>query len=209
MTDLRRWLRRQPHPVKLRVDGRDVAIAQGPKMWVVTEDTVKAMNPSRVEAIGPDGVCLRALILDGGDDDDGESKAETQRRVELESADARLLEMSRLLAEAHDAGARRHAEAYALAFDKMTGLVEILATRLGGLENAWQSAMKANARAQADAIAAAAAAEAAAHGDNDPASTAIATMLAQGLMAQARGAPANGTNGAPKPKAPTNGKESK
>lgn len=171
---LRRWLRRQPHPARLRVDGRDVAVATGAQCWLVTEESVLALNPSRIEAIDPNGVCLRAMTLDNDGSDEGEGDDD----VPTNGSDVVLL--ARLIGEAHDAGARRHAEAYAKSFDKLVELVNILANRLGGLETAWQKAMHQTANAQANAIATAAAAEAAA--STDPAGQAIAAMLAQGLM---------------------------
>jgi hypothetical protein len=44
--------------------------------------------------------------------------------------------------EAGDRGARRHAEAYGVAFEKMTDLVGIIAQRLTGIENAWQETLE-------------------------------------------------------------------
>lgn len=185
---LRRWLRRQPHPARLRVDGRDVAIATGAKMWLVTEESVLALNPSRVEAIDANGVMLRALILDRDDD------AEEDDDAEKDKGGTDLVQLARLIAEAHDAGARRHAEAYSLAFSENTKLVHILAQRLGGLETAWQKAMQQSAQANANALALAAEA-AAAQSDGDPAGQAIGAMLASALARPA--AAARPTNGAP------------
>jgi hypothetical protein len=167
-SSLRRWLRRQPQPTRLRVDGRDVAIATGANHWAVTEETLRSLNPSRIEAIGEAGVMLRAMSLDRADADD---ETATPARSETE-----LTTLARIIADAHDAGARRHAEAYQMAFSENTQLVTILATRLGHLESAWQEAMQAAAQAQADAMAADAEAAAAASGD--PAGGAVAAMLA-------------------------------
>jgi hypothetical protein len=183
---LRRWLRRQPHPTRLRVDGRDVAIATGAQMWVVTEESVRALNPSRVEAIDGNGVMLRALMLDRDEDDQDEKQEK--------GGGSDLVQLARLLAEAHDSGARRHAEAYALAFSENTKLVSILAARLGGLETAWQKAMQQSANAQAQALMTQAQLEGVAAGD-DPAGQAIGAMLASAL---ANGAKANGAPKAPK-----------
>jgi hypothetical protein len=150
-------------------------------MWAVTEESVLSLQPNRVEALDGNGVVLRATQL--GDDDDDEA-AETPK-VETE-----LTTLARLLAEAHDAGARRHAEAYALAFRENTQLVQILASRLSGLENAWQKAMQQTAQAHADAVLASA------QQQEDPAGAAIAGMMAQmALASAAKPAPTPAPNG--------------
>lgn len=185
---LRRWLRRHPHPVRLRVDGRVLDVATGANHWAITEDSIVAMSPSRIEALGTDGVVLRAMQFDRDDDRD-EQPAAPKSETELTT-------LARLIAEAHDAGARRHAEAYALAFAENTKLVQILAARLGGLENAWQKAMQQTAQAQADAL------FAQAQQSNDPAGDAVGAMLATALTSGAMG-------GVPRAPAPTaNGKSS-
>ncbi len=121
---------------------------------------------------------LRATSL--GDDEPEDAPSSTGA-TELEN-------LARLICEAHDAGARRHAESYALAFQENTKLVQILAQRLGGLEQAWQKAMQQTAQAQANAMVAAA--DAASQSD-DPAGGAIATMLASAMMQQ-QSKPTNG-----------------
>lgn len=183
---LRRWLRRHPHPARLRVDGRDVAIATGPNFWAVTEETVLALNPSRIEAIDAQGVCTRAMVLDGSSDD-AEDKSEPA------GASTELTSLARIIAEAHDAGARRHAEAYTLAFTKQNELVMMLAQRLAGLETAWQKAMVQTAQAQANAMLAVseAHAQAAEAQSTDPTDAAIGGLLMQAAAAA--------TNGAAKP----------
>ena len=185
-SSLRRWLRRAPQPVKLRVDGRDVAIATGANQWAVTEESVLALSPSRIEAIDANGVCLRAMQFDRDEDD----KDDKDDKDKGDAGKTELVLLARLLAEAHDAGARRHAEAYALAFAENTHLVQILAERLSGLESAWQKAMQETAKAQASAVLAQAQ-----QSDNDPAGAAIGAMLTTAL---ARGAPPAQANGAKK-----------
>lgn len=208
VSSFRRWLRRHPQPTRLRVDGRDVSVATGANQWAVTEESVMTLSPSRVEALDDKGVVLRATSFEKEDRDDDDDDDAKQAPV------TELTTMARLLAEAHDAGARRHAEAYALAFAENTKLVQILATRLSGLETAWQKAMQRTAEAQAEAMYVQA--EQQAHANEDPAGSAIASMLAAGLMhkngaangvadaakAAAAQAVANGAvkNGAPKKK---------
>lgn len=186
VTPLRAWLRRQPHPNRLRVDGRDVAIATGSNHWAKTEETVLAMDPSKVEALDSTGGILRVTTL-RDDDELEEERAKPQEESEV-------VQIARLLNEAHDAGARRHADAYKAAFEENTNLVRILAERLGGLEAAWQQAMQQSAQAQADAILAAAKGSE----DEDAAGAAIKSLLAGALVKQTLGGAkaTNGTNGA-------------
>ena len=54
---------------------------------------------------------------------------------------SRESELAALILEATDRGARRHAEAYTLAFEKMTHIVTMSLERLGSLEVAWQQAL--------------------------------------------------------------------
>lgn len=181
-TPLRRWLRRHPQPARLRVDGRDVAVASGANQWAVTEESVLALNPSRVEALDANGVMLRATVLDGSSDTDDAKPAAAAPESELAM-------LARLIGEAHDAGARRHAEAYALAFAENTRLVQILANRLGSLETSWQKAMQHAANAQAQAVIAVSEAQAAQSAD--PSDVAVHAMLAQAIGG-AVSAPRNG-----------------
>ncbi len=189
VSSLRRWLRRTPQPRKLRVDGRKVDVASGVNCWAVTEETVLAMAPKRIEALDGSGLVLRAISLDDDADDatDGEPKPKSE---------SELCTLARLLNAAHDAGATRHAAAYELAFTENTKLVGILAARLGGLEKAWQRAMQDLAQAQADAIIA----ESSQNGD-DPAGSAIANMIGAAAAHGLANANANGAakNGAAKP----------
>jgi len=151
----------------LRVDGRDLAIASGANHWATTEESVIALTPTKIEAIGENGVCLRAMTM--GDGDEAATDEATTPKSETE-----ITVLARLIGEAHDAGARRHAEAYSLAFSENTKLVQILAARLGGLETAWQQAMMQTAQAHADAL------YAQAQG-GDAAGEAVGTMLATAL----------------------------
>lgn len=181
-TPLRRWLRRHPQPARLRVDARDVAVASGANQWAVTEESVLALNPSRVEALDANGVMLRATVLDGSADAD-------DAKPVAAAPESELAMLARLIGEAHDAGARRHAEAYALAFAENTRLVQILANRLGSLETSWQKAMQHAANAQAQAVIAVSEAQAAQSAD--PSDVAVHAMLAQAIGG-AVSAPRNG-----------------
>lgn len=171
VSSLRRWLRRTPHPVKLRADGRDVAIATGTGMWARTEETIVALNPVKVEALDANGMVLRVLSLDG---------TEEEEKEEVRAKESEVVSLARIIAEAHDAGAQRHAEAYRMAFGEFSRLVQTLTDRLTSLETAWWKAMQTTARAQADAIMA----QAHTSESSDPAGTAVVGMLTQAMMSK-------------------------
>ena len=181
--NLRRWLRREPRPHHFRADGRDVALPATGNVWAQLEETIVSLSPSKLEAVAADGSLLRAVDLAGDDDQAAQlvPAPTTERAGELAS-------IARMISEAHDAGARRHAQAYELAFARHTELVAILAQRLSGLESAWQRAMQQMAQLQADA----ALAQVQASEQSDPAAGAIAAMISAGLSAPAL------TNGAAK-----------
>lgn len=171
--NLRRWLRRDPRPARFRVDGRDVAIPSSGNVWADLESTILALGGTRIEAIAADGALIRATELES--DADGEPVVTAPAPGQHAASDIAIF--ARLISEAHDAGAKRHAQAYELAFARHTELVAILAQRLSGLETAWQKAMNQLAQAQAEA------AMASATPPEDPAAGAIAAMLASGMSA--------------------------
>jgi hypothetical protein len=192
VSSLRRWLRRTPQPRKLRVDGRKVDVASGVNCWAVTEATVLAMSPTRIEALDSTGTVLRAISLDR--EDAGDDDAPAPARVDPNETE--LVRLARIINDAHDNGAKRHADAYRLAFEENTKLVRILAERLGGLEEAWQEAMGAAAQARADAVIAQAGNE-----DGDLAGQAVAQMLGNAGAAMLTNGQKNGAKKPPPPKA--------
>lgn len=166
--NLRRWLRRDPRPHAIRCDGAQVVpVPTVGQVWAQLEETLTALAPSKLEALDSAGAVLRAVVLET---DDAPSSATSSSPS---SSGTELATIARIIADAHDAGARRHAEAYGLAFSENTKLVGLLAQRLAGLETAWQKAMAQVAQAQADAAAAAS--------SGDDATSAITAMLG-GMM---------------------------
>lgn len=143
--NLRSWLRRQPQPARLRCDGQHVMVGTGPTRWKDALAAIEAIDPQRVEALDGAGVVLRACSLREDGDVDGASQDETSGRTEV-------VQLATLISEAHDRGAARHEAAYHKAFEQLTGLVGLIANRLGVMETAWQKAMVAQANAHARLI---------------------------------------------------------
>ena len=167
---LRAWIRRAPKPTTVRVDGSQLVPVPTSGQWASQlEETLTALAPSKLEALDDSGRVVRAVVLE-------EDTDAAPGRAPAPASGSELAVVARLLAEAHDAGARRHADAYSLAFSENTKLVQLLATRLSGLESAWQKAMAQLAQAQADA------AQAAVADNSDAATTAITAMLGAAMQ---------------------------
>jgi len=131
------WLRRIPVPSMLRLDGkRQIVIGAGKNKWKDCILNLEAMQPSLVEALDAEGNVLRATNLGG----EG-SEAVSEEQAKSERKHTELAELAGVILEATDRGAKRHADAYELAFSKMTELVTILASRMSALEAAWQGAL--------------------------------------------------------------------
>lgn len=135
VSNIRSWLRRSPHPHKLMADDTEIAIGDGRGKWRDAENTVAELGASKLQAFNADGALLRICML--------EPEAEPEREdpfkdVKLQSREA---EIAKLILEATDRGALRHAEAYTIAFDKMASLVQFAMERASALEIAWQGAL--------------------------------------------------------------------
>jgi len=180
MTSLRHWLRRAPRPTRIRADAQEIQVPTSGHWVAQVEETIASLAPARVHALAADGSILRALELER--DDDAPSAPTPTTTTTTDNA-AQLVQLGRLLLDASEAGAKRHAAAYELAFAKQTELLAIIANRLTALETSWSRAMRDTAQAQADAILASA------QQSNDDSTSAITAMLgaAMGNVAPLRG----------------------
>lgn len=146
----------------MRFDSKKtVLISDGKNKWREALNSIEQLRPSQIELLNDEGNLLRVTQVKGDpdasdDDDDGLRKGKGSHRD---------VEMARIVMEAGDRGAARNADAYGLAFDKMVELVQVLADRLTGMENAWVETL--NARA----------AEVAAAGSGDPGDQAVGQLL--------------------------------
>lgn len=132
MTNLRSWLHRSPQPVKVTArlrngDEKTVRIGATRSKWRDAEAALK--TAVYCEALDEAGEILRAW--------EEESEETTQRSAA--GKETQLAELARLLVEAGDVGAQRQAEAYQLAFEQQSRLVQIIFERLAGLERVWGS----------------------------------------------------------------------
>jgi len=91
---------------------------------------ITALDPDRIELLDENGAVLRVLNLHDEDDEDS-------ARANVADPDS-LAALARVLGDIADRAAMRHAQAYQAAFEAQTGLVRLIAERLGSLERAWQ-----------------------------------------------------------------------
>lgn len=134
-SELRRWLQRHPHPttvVAFDVEGDELGTVElDPKArsrWRDCESAVASWPCARLEARNGAGSVLRAFALD--------IEPSAVPQVAKTQSD-QLVQLAKLLHDAHDAGAKRHEEAYARGFEQITVLVKVMSERLAGLEKAW------------------------------------------------------------------------
>lgn len=145
VTNVRSWLRRPPHPAKLMADDREIAIGEGRNKWRDAENAVLDLGATKLEAINAEGALLRVCLLEqeGAEPDKEDPFAD----VKLQSREA---EIAKLILEATDRGAQRHAEAYTVAFEKMASIVQFAMERASSLEVAWQHALNDRATQSGD-----------------------------------------------------------
>ena len=128
-TPLRHWLARTPCPRAIRCvlpEGEPVTIAIGAtrKRWSDAESAVPP-DASRVEALDASGAVLRAYSLADGDD------APRERPAALPAAmiPATPMELARIVLDATDAGAKRHAAAYEATIDQVPVVSPVTSNR--------------------------------------------------------------------------------
>ncbi len=151
--NLKSWLRKKPVPVKLRFETDDgtkelLVETDGARRFANAANAILAMSPNgRLEALDANGVTLRLTEIraeeEPAEEDATPSIKDLMKGMGTEGNTmvSLLMLFSKLIAEAADKGAQRHAEAYSLAFDKQNELLTIVATRLVGMERAWQGAL--------------------------------------------------------------------
>jgi hypothetical protein len=148
-SELRRWLKRQPHPVMVRAcspngDERCVKIGVSNSRWRDAEEILEAYP--KLEALDGSNNIMRVFNADDGN----EAKEEPANAVVSDPETARLVTFAQLLATACDKAAARHEAAYKYAFDKLAELADILARREQAYEKAYAEALAATPQGEAD-----------------------------------------------------------
>ncbi len=146
------WLRRVPHPSTIRCDGKkSLLVGQGKNRWRDCINSIEALQPGMIEALDAEGNVIRVCHLNDDGPADATGLQDGAPVVPATEKEAELATIARIILEATDRGAERHAEAYRLAFEKHTELVSLLAHRLTAVESAWQKTLEDRARDMANA----------------------------------------------------------
>ena len=137
MSTVRAWLQREPHPVRIRCtlsggDEKTVRIGDSRSRW--RDAAAACAGAVRLEAVNDAGETLRVLDLDG---EGNEAAGKLAKLAAPAGGESQLAELGRIISEAADASALRHAEAYRLAYEQQALLVGVLSQRLQALERAW------------------------------------------------------------------------
>lgn len=149
---IRAWLRRTPLPASVRADGREVAIPPSPSRWADLAETLEAMAPGTIEALGQQGEVLRVLSMEPPDcpeAPDREALAEERRERDRVRES---IEIARVISDASERAARLHAETYAGVLQRYESLLTLVVQRLTAAERGYQAALVAAAQAQAQSI---------------------------------------------------------
>lgn len=150
MSELTKFLARQPHPATLKVENaegevRTVSIGVTRSKWRDAESAC-GNGAIRVEALREDGAILRVWEAENAD----EARAKTQMTTE-QAHQVTLVEFAKLISEACDKAVGRHTEFVNVAFNQLGALVQLYATRNAMLEKAWHKLLVETAEAQAEA----------------------------------------------------------
>jgi hypothetical protein len=183
---IKNWLRRSPQPVRVRADGRDLAIPQTPSKWADLAETLEGIGASQVEALDSEGRVLRALSLATvADAPDPEIVREEREQKAERSRAAETAEITRVIIEGIDKATQRHSEMFNGVMNTMMGILRISTDRLATMERGYSAAMLSMAKAQQDAILADAerrAAEIQQQGEGDSAMVPVMMQLAGSLL---------------------------
>lgn len=138
---LRNWLKSEPVPHSLKCeyeDDDDKIVRMGAARSRFRDAESACKGATRVEALDADGATLR--VWESPESEDART-AEVIARPLAPAGDQNLVmltTMARLLQEAGDAGAARHAEAYQQVFAQYAALMQTVSDRLQQFESLWQ-----------------------------------------------------------------------
>lgn len=150
MSELTKFLSRQPHPATLKVENAEgevktVSIGVTRSKWRDAESAC-GNGAIRIEALREDGAILRVWEAENAD----EARAKTVQSPE-QTQQQMLVKFAELISDACDKAVGRHTEFVNVAFNQLGALVQLYATRNAMLEKAWHKLLVETAEAQAEA----------------------------------------------------------
>jgi hypothetical protein len=202
MASLRSFLKQEPVPALLVCEYADEdlepkKVRLGESRSRYRDAELSCKGAVRVEALDADGNTLR--VWETEDAPQQEASAVVTKSAAAPTASGpdsqlhMLTTIARLLVEASDASATRHAEAYQLAYQQQALMVEVITTRLAQLETAWQQSLMVRAE-EIDEAAEEAEAAREQQAPADPNAQMITTLLQGAVMSQMAGAANGGGN---------------
>lgn len=135
--NLRDWLRREPKPHALRVDGQPVQLSSGRWRWADAERSIIALGGSKLEAVDAAGTVLRATLLEGNLEPDVEPQS-SPSTSSPGSPRTELAELANIIGAAYRdayAGANVQTEQ---AHRRLCEVTQLVCERLTGVEAAYQ-----------------------------------------------------------------------
>lgn len=139
----RQWLRRQPQPHRLRLDGdekRVIKVTSHASRWAEAEKTVLSYNPQMVEALSGSGEVIRAINLR-----EPEEERETPQKENW--PDNEQAQLGMVITASNDRAVSRHVEITRIAVD---GFKDLYKEALGRLDDAYQRIARLEAALQAE-----------------------------------------------------------
>jgi hypothetical protein len=184
--EIRSWLMSQPRPTTVRVvalDGQSHTIEMANVSFVNVAETLLALEPDKLEAIGADGKLLRAVRpAEQGPPEPSEQDKALDAFATSDPETTRVIIFARLISDAY-----RHSTE--TAFDRMVSLFEAVNRRSEALEKSLELTQRILTKAAADQLTA--------QVEGGGTSGLLEQMLTSFLTAQ--GAGRSGLNGAAKP----------
>lgn len=180
MSELTRWLARQPHPASVRVERADgeertVRVGVARSKWRDAESAI-GNDAVRAEALDENGAVLR--VWEAANAEEIRGKKEVTAEQAQQQA---LVRFAELLSESCDRAVQRHTEFVNVAFTQLGALVQLYAQRNAMLEKAWHKLLIESAEAQA-----------AAAGQPDPSDAIIGGIVQMGMSSLQPAPAANG-----------------
>lgn len=202
----RKWLMQAPRPSKVRIHVAGDAVREitpsSHMTWAKLANTIDALNPSILEALGKDGELLRARnleqVAEQGEPQEPAGEGDPLEHVEGETE---LESFARLIAAAHQSSSERAFQFVEVAFRSMVEMHNLNVKQLSAMQQSVEGVHKIWRRAYEQNVAQGGGEE----GDENGAVAAggglLMQMLAQFANAQAMAnpPPAAHTNGAAKP----------
>jgi hypothetical protein len=123
-----RWLRKSPSAIKVRAtleDGSERMVPVGdpkdPRRWSKCRDVLVGLRAVKVEKLDKGGDVVGVMLLE---DEDQAEERQAAAAKKKQSDETQLVQLARLLKEAANEAAERHADAYTKAFDMMAGMAK-------------------------------------------------------------------------------------